>query len=235
MLDKNSSKASPAASAPSGTGLKESMLEDVAADLLAWPMTMQPGAEVPADRRESPRHRAVMRAARLSSCVHKVEGMGIVRNISEGGMLVQSHLSFENGEHVVISLLDGDRIEGEVVWQDGTAFGIQFCSWISVDMVLAKPDIDRGKLRPRAPRLTIDRPILLRSGSYLADARLCDISQRGAKIRFSKYLAIDCRLQISSGDMRPIGGSVKWQVGDFIGLEFHRTLSINELTSWSVR
>lgn len=189
--------------------------------------------KLPSDRRESLRHRAVMRAARLSSCIHKVEGMGIVRNISEGGMMVQSSLSFETGELVVISLLDGDRIEGEVVWQDGTEFGIKFCSWISVDAVLARSDADGGKLRPRPPRIIIDRPILLRTGSVLADARLCDISQRGAKIQFSKYLPIDCRVQISHDALRPVGGCVKWQAGEQVGLEFHRTLSIEEMTGWS--
>lgn len=187
---------------------------------------------VPVDRRESLRQRAVMRVAMLSSCIHKVEGLGMVRNISEGGMLVESNLRFETGEHVVISLLDGDRIEGEVVWQDGMALGIRFCSSISVDTVLAKAETITGKLRARPPRLNIERPVLLRSGFVLADAQLCDISQRGAKIRFSKYLQFDCRVQISHDTLRPVGGSVKWQAGAFVGLEFHRTLSIAELTDW---
>lgn len=186
-----------------------------------------------AERRVSPRHRAVMRAARLSSCIHKVEGMGLVRNISEGGMLVQSRLRFAIGEHIAISLLDGDRIEGEVVWYDGTAFGIRFCNWIAVDEVLAKTQTDPGELRPRPPRLTIDRLILLRYGSQLADAHLCDISQRGAKIRFPIDLAINSRVQISHDVLRPVGGSIKWQAGNLIGVEFHRTLAIDELTGWA--
>jgi hypothetical protein len=218
MLDKYSRNAPPPAPADTDTYIPKAGLEDSQAD-----------------RRESPRHRAVMRAARLLSCIRKVEGMGIVRNISEGGMLVQSHLRFEIGEHIVISLLDGDCIEGEVVWQDGATFGIQFCSWISVDTVLAKSEMDGGKLRPRPPRLNTDRPILLRSGSFLAEARLCDISQRGAKIQFLKYLPIDCRVQISHEALRPVGGGVKWQLGELAGLEFHRTLSIEELTSCSMR
>lgn len=185
------------------------------------------------DRRESLRHRTVMRAARLSSCIHKVEGMGIVRNISEGGMLVESHLAFKTGEQIVISLLDGDRIEGEVVWRDGTTFGIQFDSWISVDKALARTLPDPNELRPRPPRLVISRPILVRYGSYLADARLCDISQRGAKIQFSKSMAINCRVQLSDNNRRPVSGSIKWQVGELMGLELHRALGVEELSSWS--
>jgi PilZ domain len=189
--------------------------------------------EVANDRRGSPRQRAVMRAARLSSCIHKVEGMGVVRNISEGGMLIQSPLSFEMGEQVAISLLDGDRIEGEIVWQDGSAFGIRFSSWISVDDVLAKSPSLNEAIRPRAPRLNVDHPILLRAASCLADARIRDISQQGAKIQFARPLPIECRVQISKGELRPATGSVKWQAGDLFGLEFHRTLSIEELSGWT--
>ncbi|MBL0924762.1 MAG: PilZ domain-containing protein [Sphingomonadaceae bacterium] len=184
------------------------------------------------ERRGSQRHRAVMRAARLSSCVHRVETMGLVRNISESGMLVESPVSFANGEKVAISLMDGDRIEGEIVWQRDNSFGIRFGRWISVDSALARTQSGKGS-KPRAPRLTLQLPVLVRTGSLLADGQICDISQRGAKIRFNQYLPIDCRVQISHGNLRPITGSVKWQVGNLIGLEFYRTLGVDELAGWT--
>jgi PilZ domain len=184
------------------------------------------------ERRSSQRHRAVMRAARLSSCVHRIEAMGLVRNISESGMLVESPVSFATGEKVSISLIDGDRIEGEVVWQKENSFGIQFGRWVSVDAVLARSQSGSGA-KTRAPRLTVQLPIIVRTGSLLGDGQICDISQRGAKVRFNQYLPIDCRVQISHGDLRPVTGSVKWQVGNLIGLEFYRTLGVDELAGWS--
>ncbi len=207
--------------------------------------TQQPGIDNPVsigelatshqvpDRRDSQRYRSVMRAARLSSCIHKVQGLGVVRNISEGGMLVESRLSFEIGESVAVALLDGDRIEGEVVWQDGNSVGIKFSSWISVEAVLDKSNLEPSGLRPRSPRLAMDGPITIRSDSFLADARILDISQRGAKLHFSKSLLIDCRIQISCDNNRPMTGSVKWQAGDLLGIEFHRVLGIEELSSWT--
>jgi PilZ domain len=184
------------------------------------------------ERRSSQRHRAVMRAARLSSCVHRVEAMGLVRNISESGMMVESPVSFANGEKVSISLIDGDRIEGEVVWQQENSFGIRFGRWVSVDAVLARSQTSSGA-KTRAPRLTVQLPILVRTGSLLGDGQICDISQRGAKIRFNQNLPIDCRVQISHGELRPVTGSVKWQAGNLIGLEFYRTLGVGELAGWS--
>jgi PilZ domain len=185
------------------------------------------------DRRSQPRHRTIFRAARLSSSIHDVEGLAIVRNISEGGVLVESRLGFENGEHVAISLADGDRIEGEVVWQDGNSFGIRFFSWISVEQMLARTVDGPRKYRPRSPRIVIDLPIVIRTGTYLVDAHICDISQRGAKLQFDKYLPIDTRVQISRKVLRPVTGSVKWQASDLVGIEFHRTLSIDEFALWT--
>lgn len=184
------------------------------------------------ERRSSQRKRSIMRAARLSSCVHRVEAMGLVRNISESGMLVESPIAFANGEKVSISLLDGDRIEGEIVWQKANSFGIRFGRWVSVDAVLARQQADNGS-KPRAPRLSVKLPILIRTGSLLSDGQVCDISQKGAKIRFNQYLPIDCRVQINHGDLRPVTGSVKWQAGNLIGLEFYRTLGVEELAGWS--
>lgn len=187
------------------------------------------------ERRKQQRHRTIFRAARLSSRVHDVQGLAIVRNISEGGMRIESQLGFENGEHVVVSLADGDRIEGEVVWQDGNAFGIRFFSWVSVEQVLARTTDNVGHFKSRPPRIVLDLPIVIRTGNMLIDARLCDLSQRGAKLQFDKYLAIDSRVQISHNDLRPISGSVKWQASNLLGIEFHRTLSVEEFSEWTLQ
>lgn len=185
------------------------------------------------ERRSQPRHRTIFRAARLSSRIHDVEGLAIVRNISEGGMRVESQLGFENGEHVAVSLADGDRIEGEVVWQDGNSFGIRFFSWVSVEQALARTIDGDTNFKSRAPRIVLDLPILMRTGNLLVNARICDLSQRGAKLQYNTYLPIDSRVQISHNELRPVTGSVKWQANNLVGIEFHRTLSIEEFSLWT--
>lgn len=183
-------------------------------------------------RREHGRHMTVMRAARLSSQIHKVEGLGVVRNISESGMMIDAHLPIEIGEQVAISLLDGDRVEGEVMWKDGSTIGVRFSSWISVGNMLAKPSLQEDGTRARPPRIRLNRKAVIRIGSYMTDMIISDISQRGAKLKFSTSLIIDSRVQIILGDLRPVSASVKWQAGDMIGIEFHRTLGIEELSNW---
>lgn len=191
-----------------------------------------PSDEGEPDRRSQSRHLTVMRAARLSSHVHQVEALGLVRNVSEGGMKIDAYRGFSVGEKITVSLLDGDRIEGSVVWTDGSTIGVQFSSAIAIDHLLAKPRILANGTRVRPPRLTLNQKAVIRIGGYLADIQICDISQRGAKIRFGRSLAIDSRVQISMNHLRPVSGSVKWQVEKLIGLEFHRTLTIEELSTW---
>lgn len=193
---------------------------------------VSPAAPVQLERREQERHRTVMRAARVSSRVHRVEDLGVVRNISEGGMMIDAHQNFTVGEPVAVSLLDGDRVQGEVVWKDGTTIGVKFASWMTIDHLLAKPRVDDEGKRVRPPRLYVGRKAIIRIGGYMTDTEICDISQRGAKIRYRQNLMIDSRVQISLGTLRPISGSVKWQIDALIGIEFHRTLSPEELSTW---
>ncbi|HEV7234106.1 MAG TPA: PilZ domain-containing protein, partial [Sphingorhabdus sp.] len=142
------------------------------------------------DRREQLRHRTVMRAARLSSDVHRIEALGVVRNVSEGGMMISAHCDIEVGETINVSLLDGDRVEGKIVWKDGITIGIQFSSTIAIDHLLAKPRVLSDGTRVRPPRIALNREAMIRTDGCLADIEVCDISQRGAKIRFGKSLAV---------------------------------------------
>lgn len=185
-----------------------------------------------AERRVQTRHRTVMRAARLSSNVHQVEALGLVRNISEGGMMIDAYRGFDVGECITISLLDGDRVEGNVIWKDGSTIGVQFSSEMAIDHLLAKPILLTDGKRARPPRITLQRKATIRIGGYMADIEICDISLRGAKVRFNKTLAIDSHVQISMDELRPISGSVKWQVYQVIGLEFHRQLTMEEVSAW---
>ncbi len=189
-------------------------------------------ADFESDRRGQPRHPTAMRVARLSSNVHQVEALGLLRNVSEGGMMIDAYRGFSVGERITVSLLDGDRIEGSVVWTDGSTIGVQFSSKIAIDHLLAKPRTLADGTRVRPPRLTLNCKAVIRFGGYMADIEICDISQRGAKIRFDRSLAIDSRVQISINHLRPVSSSVKWQVEKLIGLEFHRTLTIEELSTW---
>mgnify|MGYP001231949309 CR=1 FL=1 len=184
------------------------------------------------ERRAQLRHRTVLRAARISSSIHRVDALGLVRNISDNGMMIYAYREFEVGETISVSLLDGDFVKGRVVWKDGSTIGVQFLSDISIDHLLAKPNIFQDGTRVRPPRISFHRNAMIRIGGNLLDIELCDLSQRGAKISIGKCLEIESRVQILSDKLRPISANVKWQVEKLVGLEFHRILSVEEINTW---
>lgn len=196
------------------------------------PYAVGPLPNMDPQKRTLIRHRTVMRVARLSSDLRRTEALGIVRNISESGMRIDVRCCFDVGENIHVSMLDGDRVKGKIVWKDGTSAGIKILSSIPLAQLLAKPRVLADGTRARPPRIRLKHRAKIRIGENIIDAGICDISQKGAKVRLDKSVAVEGHVQISLYNLRPVSASVKWQIERLIGLEFHRILSINELSSW---
>ena len=173
-----------------------------------------------------------MRVARLSSDLKRTEVFGIVRNISESGMGIDVRCGFEAAEDIHVSMLDGDRVKGRIVWKDGTSIGIQFASSVALAPLLAKPRVLADGTKTRAPRIRLEHRVKIRIREDIVDAAICDISQKGIKVRLDNRVAVEGHVQIAPDNFRPISASVIWQIERLIGLEFHRILSVSELSSW---
>jgi hypothetical protein len=185
-----------------------------------------------ADRRLHARHVKVMRVARLSGDELEADGLGMVRDISTGGMMIDAHFSLEIGQTVTIALLDDQELTGEVVWKEGQTIGVQFASAIAVEQVLARPTTKSDGKRTRLPRFAANNDVQIWIDNVNLSARLCDISQRGAKLQCSTKIAMHRNVLIKLGEHRPIRGTAKWRGGEFTGVEFHRLLSVDELAQW---
>jgi len=51
---------------------------------------------------------------------------GVVHNLSSGGMLLETSAPFTVGDSFVLTVPDGDRVEANIVWNDGCFFGCKF-------------------------------------------------------------------------------------------------------------
>lgn len=184
------------------------------------------------DRRETPRHRSIFRIARLSCPARGVDRLAIVRNISEGGIKVVGCSGLQCGDAVRVSLTDDRCMDGAILWLEENSCGIRFANQIQVEKILARNADQSTARRPRAPRLQLNLPVTFRSGCFILDAQIIDISQRGAKLLLHGLLPIETRVQVAYANNRPIGGNVRWQSQRLVGIEFHRLLSIEELSHW---
>lgn len=182
------------------------------------------------DRRRHGRSMRVMRVARLAS--QHAEGLGMVRDVSPGGMKIDAYLSLEIGQTVSIALLDDHELTGTVSWKDGQSVGIEFAREVPVDQILAKPAVNADGSRTRLPRFVIDRSVTLEHGNNKLLTTICDISQRGVKMLCSAKIPVHSNIMIRAAERRPVRATVKWRGGDYMGAEFHRLMSIEELVTW---
>lgn len=184
------------------------------------------------DRRQHTRNMRVMRVARLAAPDIHAEGLGMVRDVSPGGMMIDAHFDLELGQTVSIALLDDQELTGTVVWKDGSMIGVSFAEEVPVDQILAKPSAQPDGKRARLPRFAVQRPVQLKLETAMVDAILHDVSQRGAKLQCEGKLRVHNNVLLRAEGQRAVAATIKWRAGDMLGVEFHRLLPVSELDQW---
>jgi PilZ domain len=191
-----------------------------------------PDAANDRERRLHNRNVKVMRVARLKDVKLHAECLGLVRDVSPGGMMIDADFPLEIGQSVSIALLDDQELTGDVVWLDGKTVGIEFAHPVDVEYILAKPSIKPDGRRARLPRFKVKKPVTLRIDEKSADAMLLDISQRGAKFQCDFKLKLHSNILVRLNRESAVRATVKWRAGNLVGVEFHRLFSVDELGIW---
>jgi hypothetical protein len=184
------------------------------------------------ERRQFSRNLRVMRVARLAAPDLDAEGLGMVRDVSPGGMMIDAHFDLAIGQSVSIALIDDQELTGTVAWKEGRMLGICFAEEIPVDHILAKPVAQPDGKRARLPRFSVQKPVQIKLDAVTLDAILHDVSQRGGKLQCEGKLRVHSNLLLRAEGTRPVGATIKWRAGDMLGVEFHRLLAIDELEHW---
>lgn len=191
-----------------------------------------PDAANDGDRRQYSRNVKVMRVARLTDVNVHAECLGLVRDVSPGGMMIDADFPLEIGQTVAIALLDDQELMGDVIWLDGKTVGVEFPQPIEIEQILAKPSTKSDGRRARLPRFKLNKPVSLRIDDKMADATLLDLSQRGAKFCCEVKLKLHAAVLVRLNRDNAVRATVKWRAGNMTGVEFHRLLSVEELGIW---
>lgn len=184
------------------------------------------------DRRLHSRNIRVMRVARLKDVELHAECLGMVRDVSPGGMMIDAHFALEIGQSVTVALLDDHELAGEIVWTDGNTVGVRFSKEMPVDQILAKPSIKPDGRRARLPRFKMGKDAKIKIDESTHHARLLDLSQRGAKLQCDVKAKMHSNILLRIGSERPVSATVKWRAANMLGVEFHRLLTVQELGNW---
>jgi hypothetical protein len=183
------------------------------------------------ERRRAQRHLTVLRVALIRT--PGFEGLGIVRNISQGGMMLETFHELVAGQTIELSLIDEQTVGGQVVWVNGTTAGVKFRRPTPIGQILAKPENLPDGRRPRLPRLRTDRAATVETINGSVSARIEDVSSRGAKLVIeSGSLPAGTEIVVRLPDAGAVKAATRWAKGTTVGIEFFHPLSIKDLLRW---
>ena len=157
-----------------------------------WPAP--PLAEAEDDRRDGQRLRTVCRIAKILRVDDS--GLWMVRNISDGGMMLTTNVAVQEGEEITIILADRLTIDGRVVWARDGKCGVEFHQEIDGEDLLRRLAEDKTARRYRPFRIAMRGDALARYDHRIRPIELANLSQHGAGILHDGTVTAGMRLDL---------------------------------------
>ena len=184
-------------------------------------------APAPTDRREGERHLTLFRVGAM--CVDGRRELCLIKNISEGGMMIRPYCELAEGTELTIELKTGFLVSCTVSWLREGSVGLEFDR--PVDIVEILSGSNDGP-RPRMPRIEVDCFATVRDGGEVHRMRVHDVSQGGVKLESARVLDNGADLVVSLPGLAPQSAAVRWSEDGFLGVTFNRLLPLAELVDW---
>jgi len=183
------------------------------------------------ERRDGDRQVATYRAARIV-LPRGQEQLGIIRNASAGGVMIETHAFLAVGDCLSIEPRGCAPIRGKVVWSDKLRHGIAFECRLAPESLLKVTTADARGPMARAPRVAVAMEARLRVAGTWTTVHLCDLSQGGAKIEYPTALAQAEPVALGIDGLGTMPAFIRWQREGKAGLLFAEPLSITALSAW---
>lgn len=183
------------------------------------------------DARESQRVRTVYRVVRVET--ERDQGLGRVRNMSDGGMKLSLSMPVMLGDSLRVALTDETALEGRVVWTNGNECGLQFAENIDSILVLRETAQQCRSTEARSPRLQAGLLAVAKSEQGLSSVKVEDVSQRGMKLAHDGSFAPGLPVKICFGSGIERRGVVRWANDRLAGLMLIDQFAVEELGSIS--
>lgn len=181
------------------------------------------------DRRCDNRVQTVFRVARVVTALD--EGLARVRKLSDQGARLRMMIPLTLSDTLAIELGDGAVLTGQVVWNEGEEFGLQFDRPINCAEVLAALAAGTKHRKARPARLPLSITALTHSERGLRLMKVLDVSQRGLKLVHNGTLREGLHLKITLSSQLDRCGIVRWTKDDIAGIMLLDPLSVEALGS----
>ena len=203
----------------------KSGVNELPVDTTAYSLSRKPPA--PSDRREGERHLTLFRVGAMT--VSGRRELCLIKNISEGGMMIRPYCELAEGTELTIELKTGFLVRCTVAWLREGSVGVEFDS--PVDIVEILSSSSEGP-RPRMPRIEVECFATVRDGGEIHRMRVHDVSQGGVKLESSRIIDKGADLVVSLPGLDPQPAAVRWSEEGYLGVTFNRLLPLSELVDW---
>lgn len=201
------------------------MLDDRPAETTLYSLGGE--APNPLQRRHDERHVSLLRVGSL--LVDDRRELCLIRNVSEGGMMIRLYSDVAVGTRVAVELKQGEPLSGYVRWIKDDFAGVTFDSPIDiVDLITASSEGPR----PRIPRIGVHCTAWVRDDGVVHRMVGENISQGGIMVVGSADLPVNARVVVTLIDLPPTAGIVRWNDGAAHGIHFTRPLALPSLVTW---
>lgn len=182
-----------------------------------------------ADRRDGLRLRAVCRIAKIVRVDDA--GLWMVRNISDGGMMLTTSVPVTMGENITVILAERLTLSGHVIWVRDGQCGISFDDEIDGESVLRQLAEDKAARGYRPFRIALKAGALASFNHRMQPIELVNLSQHGAGINHDGSVTTGMRLDLLlSGGIRR-EAIVRWSRENQAGLWLTQPLERSLLES----
>ena len=200
-------------------------MEEQAVETTVYSLTPVPPAQP--DRRGGERYLSLLRVGAIM--VEDRRELCLIRNISDGGMMIRAYSEIPVGTPLSVELKQGDAVRGVVKWIEGDLTGVAFDGPIDVLLLLAPPG---NGPRPRLPRIEVDCTAWVREDADVVRTRVINVSQGGIRVESRATLSVGADVVVTLPGLTPAAGVVKWSDGKAYGIAFNRALTLPELVEW---
>lgn len=158
-----------------------------------------------------------------------------IRNVSTGGMLIESGTTLSIGMSVTVELRSGEKLSGAVVWIGSGQAGVRFPEPVDLGAILHQ--LNPGTQLRSAPRR---RPIRFEaqcaarvtSLGRTSNVKIDNLSQSGVRLQLPSNTRLENPLTLLIPGLSPLPAVVRWRIGDEAGLAFLDVIPFTDLSAW---
>ena len=181
------------------------------------------------ERRTGDRHKSVLAVGKVVKDGR--ERFCLIRDISTGGLMVETNDQLAPGDTVMVETLGLPISEARVVWSEGKLTGLAFGTSKDPETICRR-GVDGNGHTIRAPRFQSDRPARLRLAGRDVKVNIANISVGGARLIGVSSVHTDAPGElIVDPHTSPIRGHVRWVADNEIGFRFAPALERRTLVS----